>query len=98
MFSKTRFKIRNERESTVAAAGFILKHENIKAKLRIALALMAINACEQMNSRNPSFISNALNIPNGGNMTNIDFHGNQSRANTTAINPSTATRIAEKIT
>ena len=46
MFSKTRFKIRNERESTVAAAGFILKHENIKAKLKIALALMAINACE----------------------------------------------------
>ena len=39
---------RNDSESTVAAAGFMLKQENMKARLKIALALIAMNAWDIM--------------------------------------------------
>ena len=47
MLSITRFTKRKDRAKIVAAAGFILKDENINASPRITLAFTAMNKCEQ---------------------------------------------------
>ena len=54
MLSNTRFRNRKDKDKMVAAAGFMLKQENMKAKPRITLALIVRNRCEKRYSLKPS--------------------------------------------
>src|SRR5258708_3552785 len=97
MFSITRLRNRKESDRMVAAAGFMLKQENMKASPRMMLALKARNACDSTKSLKPCEALRTLNtIP--GQETKRPPQGNQMRAKQSAEAPSTTTRTAEKTT
>src|ERR1041385_749518 len=81
----------------VAAAGFILQHENRNDSPTMVLALTARKRWEQRNSFSPSPAGRTLKTIWGTKM-NIPFHGNQSRAKSSAVPPSTRTSVVEKMT
>src|SRR3954464_513716 len=87
----------SESERIVAAAGFILKQENIKAIPRTTLALIASDRCDKAKNLKPSDAGSTLNGKIGGNETNMLLHGNQQRAKHSAIPPRTTTNTTEKI-
>src|SRR6267378_614898 len=98
IISMTRLKITNESARMVAAAGFILKQENMKARLTTVHAFSAMKACEHAYKPKPVCGSTRLKISNGGQTTAMLRHGNHSRANPTAVMPNVSTSAIEKMT
>ena len=87
---------RNESARMVAAAGFMLKQENMNATETITLAFTARNKCEKTNRSSPSPAGNTLNASPGAN-ANIPFHENNTRANPNAVKPRASASTTEKI-
>src|SRR4029453_3955519 len=80
----------------VAAAGFMLKHENMKAMLKMTVAFTTRNTCEEIKRRRPSVVPKMFNTSPGGK-TNMAVHGNQKGAKNKAIAPRESTSTAAKM-
>src|ERR1035437_8651140 len=96
MPSITRLANSNDSARIVAAAGFMLKHENMNAMPSTTLALSVMNTWDRRYSLKPWSALSTLNTA-PGTKTNMPFHGNHILAKPSAVPPSTSTSAAEKI-
>src|SRR5208282_662659 len=81
----------------VAAAGFMLKQENIAATDNMATAFMAMKTWENAYSFSPSPAGKRQKVwYTWSEKTNMPDHGKSRRANPRAMAPRASTRTAEK--